>query len=346
MKRKAKMRIVRDSMTPTEPSATVCWAPEDRKVLRRLVGGYLLTTLLPRRLDSWLVPKLIRMKVPATRFEPWPGMTEVERRMRFVLEPHRPALDFRALAAHFDEMRVELDWLRARSLHLRGPHVDTTVEGREQLPGLGESPRAGEGVVLWGMSFCGTLVVKTALSRAGIPLVHLSGVGHGGSFPPTRFGLRIVSPLYCRAENRFLAERVLIPVDGSLGYLRTLIDRLERGHVVYLAGERRATRRNTRVPCLGRPTEFARGAPGLAYRTGSPLLPVTVYRTGVLSYRVVIEEPVDVDRSLPRDEFIHEAIVQFAERVGRNVLEHPSDWDWYRHTVPQWENETLGAGAA
>ncbi|MBT8336390.1 MAG: hypothetical protein KJO11_07285, partial [Gemmatimonadetes bacterium] len=271
------------------------------------------------------------------RRRPSRSVTELERRMRFALASLRPEFDFEALARQAAETLTELAWIRACALRGGPVPVETSVEGMGRI-GSG-------GSLLWGMSFCGTLVVKIALHRAGVPLVHLSAAGHGAAHPPTRLGLRIVSPLYCRAENRFLRERVVIPEDGSLGYLRTLMERLRSGAPVYIAGERRAPRRNTSALCLGRPTLFARGAPGLAHRSGVPLLPVTVYRVRPLHYRVVVEPPLDsaaapgVDDgpTLDRDAFVADAIRAFADRVSHNVLEHPADWDWYRHTVPEWE---------
>lgn len=301
---------------------------EDLRVLRKLVSDYVSTAWLPARLDRWLVPRKLRKEVPPERLEPWPGMTEVERRMRFVLEPLLPDLDFRAQAARHDELRVETRWLRARALHRSPLRVTTRVDGLEHVR---------RGALLWGMSFGGTLMVKVALARAGVPLVHLSAAGHGAADPATTVGLRVVSPLYCLAENRFLAERVVIPPDGSLTYMRTLIRRLEEGRVVYISGERLSARQNTIVPCLGRPTPYARGAPGIAHKTGAPLHPVAVFREGMLDYRAVIGEAIEADRSLPRGKFTEQATALFANRVERTVVAHPSDWEWYRHTVPLWE---------
>jgi hypothetical protein len=204
-----------------------------------------------------------------------------------------------------------------------------------------------KGALLWGMSFCGTLVVKIALHRAGHPLVHLSTEGHGGAEPLTRMGYTVVSPLYCVPENRFLRERVVIPLDGSLGYMRDLLTRLHDGLPVYIAGERLAPRRNTTAECLGRPTSFARGAPGLAYRTSAPLLPVSVYRDGPLRYRVVIEPAVPPpDPRQGRGSYVAGAVQAFADRVTRNVLEHPTDWDWFRHTIGEWRAQEPDAGAS
>ena len=88
------------------------------------------------------------------------------------------------------QMVFETRWLRWRALHRADPPVETAVDG---LPVLETALARGRGVILWGMEFCDTLVVKIALHRAGVRLVHLSFANHGLNAPPTRLGVRIVS---------------------------------------------------------------------------------------------------------------------------------------------------------
>ena len=113
-----------------------------------------------------------------------------------------------------------------RALHRKPVPIETAVDGVERLLMAQEG---GKGTILWGFSFCETLVVKIALHRAGVQLIQLSTVGHGVPSPPSEFGMRFVGPLFCKAENRFLAERVSIPADQSLGYLRFSVSRTARG---------------------------------------------------------------------------------------------------------------------
>ena len=132
-----------------------------------------------------------------------------------------------------------------------------------------------------------------------------------------------------------------MPVDGSLGYMRVLVQRLEENHCVYISGERLATRQNIRAPLLGREALFAPGAPGLAWKVKSVLLPVHVVRDAPLRYRVIIDTPVTPDPALGKNEFVDDAIRRFAERVGRRVAEHPAGWSWYGRSVESWR---AGAG--
>jgi lauroyl/myristoyl acyltransferase len=301
----------------------------DIRTLTSLCGGFVVTALLPRRIDHWAVPRTLA----SSRIirEPW--IRDIESRMRLALGPFLPAADFHRLAREYCRTLRENQWLRWRALHRATVPVGTAVDGADHVEA---ALTAGRGVILWGMSFCDTLVVKIALHRAGIRLVQLSTANHGAAAPPTWLGLRAVSPLHCAAENRFLAERVVMPADGSLGYMRQLIDRLERNHCVYIVGDRLATRENISAPLLGREAQFAPGAPGLAWKVGSRLLPVHVIREAPLRYRAVIDRAIDVDNSLARNAFIEDAVRRFAERLEQRVLESPSGWAWYSQIVAEW----------
>jgi hypothetical protein len=184
------------------------------------------------------------------------------------------------------------------------------------------------------MSFCGYLVPKIALDRAGARLVMLSAADHGAHYPPTRLGLAVVGPLFCAAENRYLAERVVIPPDRTLGYLRTLRARLEANRVVWIAGERTAPRGNVDQTVCGRAARFATGSASLAFSVGSRLLPVDVVREGPFRYRLRIDRPI-VPASADKDGYVTSAVAEFAARLEQRILEHPADWNWEVHLIEQ-----------
>jgi lauroyl/myristoyl acyltransferase len=117
--------------------------------------------------------------------------------------------------------------------------------------------------------------------------------------------------------------------------MRTLMDRLSQNACVYIEGERMATRKNVYADVFSRPVAFAPGAPGLAWKMGSALLPVHVVRQGILHYRVVIQEPIERGGSLEKNDFVVRSVRQFARRIEKRVLTHPQDWNWEAHTVRQ-----------
>ena len=82
------------------------------------------------------------------------------------------------------------------------------------------------------------LVTKMALHDAGYPVSHLSAFSRGfspnscWSWTRSRFGMKVLSPLRTRIEDRYLRERVVMPLDGGLRWMRTLTERLRAGGLV------------------------------------------------------------------------------------------------------------------
>ena len=304
----------------------------DLRSLMLLSSGYVATALVPPRFDAALVTQV--MSGPLLVRERWVRL--IAERMRVILQPLLPDADYHALATAYCRMFRENEWMRWRAMHGGVVPVSTTVVGSPHL----EAARArGRGVILWGMSFCETLVVKIGLQRSGVAVVHLSTANHGAAWPPTRLGLRLVAPLYTAAETPYLAERVVIPPNRSLGYMHALMDRLAANCCVSIAGDGVAQRQNVAARVLGRDAHFAPGAPGLAWKMGSALLPLHVVREAPLRYRVVIDGEIAVDRNLGKSAFIDRAVGEFARRLERRVLEHPADWAWYSHMVLAWMRE-------
>src|SRR5262245_59066092 len=150
-------------------------ALEDLRSFAALTGGYLATAVIPPRYDSVFVPGV----VSGALFVRHQWVCRIAERMRLVLAEALPNADFRAVAAEHCRMFRENQWMRWRAMHRRGVPVSTTLVGLEHL----ERVRArGRGVILWGMSFCETLVVKMGLHRAGVSLVHLSTAHHGAAW--------------------------------------------------------------------------------------------------------------------------------------------------------------------
>ena len=163
--------------------------------------------------------------------------------------------------------------------------------------------------------------------------MHLSDAAHGAP-SRSRLGLRWTAPLYCRAEEPYLADRIVIPLDGSLGYMRALLERLRQNAVVSIVGENRG-RNNAAVSILGREMELATGAPALAAKSGAALLTAHVVRLGSFHYRLVIHEPIEAERSSDRKEFVRQAAHEFARRLDARIAEHPVEWmGWLRKRYP------------
>ena len=297
----------------------------DLVLLGAFAAGFLLTLIVPRKLDSRFVERLAALFV----FLRKPAVYRLALQMQQIL-PGVGTEDSKKLAREHYCLRTELWWGRFRSLRRGGWRPEVVLRGESRLRA---ALKAGKGAILWRMWFCENPVTLQALARAGFSTVHLSAETHGAP-AASQVGLRWTAPLYVRAEEPYVAKRVVIPRDGSLGYMRELVSQLQQNACVSIVGENRG-RRNVAADFFGRRVEFALGAPSLAHRTGAALLTAYSVRRGVFHYEVIIDDPVDIDRTLDRRRFNESAVEEFASRLQKRVAEHPVEWQgWLRRTFP------------
>jgi len=200
-------------------------------------------------------------------------------------------------------------------------------------PQIRSALKAGRGAVFWCMRFGSDTVVKQGFHQIGLPLVHLSLAEHGAWGSRTTLATAVISPFFSRAEKPYLAGRVVIPVGGSLSYLQALRDHLRQNACISVFGNRTG-RQRVEVPFLTGHRKFATGAPSLAWAENSTLFSAYAIRAGPFRYRVVVDEPIPINRTLTRKEFLKKAVAEFARRMERLVEHHPADWlewaDWER----------------
>ncbi len=237
--------------------------------------------------------------------------------------------DWESLAREFYRMSVESAWGRVRAVYRGGWKPEIRLEGLERLE---EALARGRGVILWRLRFCSSLVTKMALARAGVPVVHLSRWSHG-TWGDTHVARSVLFPLFRRTEDLHLAGRIVIPRGESLAYMKRLVDHLEGGGVLSIFGDYPA-RQTVATRVFGTEASFARGAPSLAWKVGSALLPTVSVREGSGRYRVLIDPPIDVARTgagkSGRDAFVEEAVQQFGQRLDTMLVRYPGSWE-------QWE---------
>lgn len=221
----------------------------------------------------------------------------------------------------------EARMLNERALVLRGA-LFPFWRRRVRLAGI-EHVRAGlaagHGVILWTQPCLGsTVAVKVALFGAGFPLAHLTRPGHGFSSHP--FGLRVASPFFRRAENRFLAERIVIDEARTVAPLRRMRALLGENRVVSITVTNTASSLRE-FPMCGGMVVLPDGPVELAARAGAVILPVFT----VGSRKVPV---VQVGPPLPIDGLNEEAVracqAAAVEWLASRIEEHPLDWIGWR----------------
>ncbi len=162
-----------------------------------------------------------------------------------------------------------------------------------------------------------------AFRKEGLSVSHLSTPTHG--FSSSRFGIRYLNRLQTVAEDRHLAERILLPVEGQNAALKVVVRRLRTNRVVSITAQR-GTGRTVDAPFLDGTLTLAPGAPALAYMTGATLLPVFAFRDegGVID--VTVEPPIDVADGAPREVSVAEAVRAYGRMLEPYVLRYPGQW--------------------
>ncbi len=200
----------------------------------------------------------------------------------------------------------------------RAPEPDIRVEGGESVAA---ALAAGRGAIFWVAPMAhASLVTKMAWHRQGWKVSHLSRYSHGGS--SSRLGARLLNPLVCRVEDRYLAERVRMERDEPPAVaVRALRRRLRENRLVSitaLAGRGE----NARPPFLGTRIRLSLGPPRLAAGLKTALLPVFCWREEANRFVVRIDPPLPLDG---RPEVAAEA---FARALGALVERYPAQIAW------------------
>ena len=252
--------------------------------------------------------------------------------MQQYLGPIRDEQGYRALFAEHLKRRHENALGRSLDTHRRTWRPSVTLEGANYLQhALGR----GMGAILWGMSFCGPVVPKMGLFQAGFPVTQLSTAHHPG-FARTLAATRVLNKWALKSENKYLSDRVLVPVEVSsrVSLMNTLAERLRNNACASITGDPR-TSGGVEVEFFGTTRRFATGAPRLAQSTGAALLTLYSYRTSSFQYRVVVEPPIALEPASDRaGQRI--AVERFASRLEHHVKAHPADWDNWSHSAPSW----------
>ncbi|MGH2344552.1 MAG: lysophospholipid acyltransferase family protein [Chloroflexota bacterium] len=88
------------------------------------------------------------------------------------------------------------------------------------------------------------------------------------------------------------------------------------------------------VPLFGRLAPFPAGPARLAHRTGAPILVVGSVRQPDQSYRLELQPPIRVDRSLPAEQAIPVATRAMVAGFERLIAAYPDQWYPYRPVWP------------
>lgn len=303
---------------------------DDARQALRLLTGYVGTTLIPRGASHSVLDWIDRKNEVRVRRRIRKGSERIVPRVKTVLGDRYTDESIGDIVAEYYRIKLEDQWARGWASHWPDWPVKTEVVNLHHLE---EAQRQGQGVVLWGMPFCGVLFPKIALSRAGVCLTQLSLFDHGKSFHNTLIGNRVRQPLYWLPENQFLNERIVIPESGPRSYLFRIGAVLKDKGCIWIAGLGAPDQRNLTIKMLGRQASLPAGAPTIALRNNAALIPTHTRRLGKLHYQVVLSEPIDLDVGDNRRAAVQRIVQNYADMFEAQLLEQPGAWGWSHDPV-------------
>jgi KDO2-lipid IV(A) lauroyltransferase len=192
-----------------------------------------------------------------------------------------------------------------------------TLEGWEHLD---EAERLGKGLFL--------LTAHLGFWELSPPLI---GLTRG----PMSFVVRPADNPFLDRELRAMRERFGNTVIPKHGAARRMLEVMrDRGRLGILIDQRVQEREGIAVPFFGRPALTSPILARLSLRSGTPVVPLTVYPEPGGRYRVVVREPILPPAGESGDEAVVALTRRYLEVAEEDIREHPAMWLWMHR---RWE---------
>jgi KDO2-lipid IV(A) lauroyltransferase len=115
----------------------------------------------------------------------------------------------------------------------------------------------------------------------------------------------------------------------SAASVRQVVKALRSGRVLGVLADQDSTRvRGVFVNFFGKPARTPVGPALLAYKTGSPIVPMAMVREGDDKYRIIVKEPVKLALSGDKDKDLVETTQRYTQVLESIIREYPSQWLW------------------
>ncbi len=232
-----------------------------------------------------------------------------------------------ARAVRLHAARQVHDWLRLARVDPADPASGRWIEEEVELDAsfaILERERArGRGLLIVTAHIGDWELLAARLTRAG---VRGSVVGYErANDPAARFFARMRAACGVRTIRQSANAREALALLRSGAHLGLLTD-LE---VRRLHGEF--------VPFLGHPALTLTAPAALARAAGLPLLPaVCIFDAQRQRWRLRFEEPLELDRRLPREAARSDLLARQNEVFGRWIRAQPEQWAWHQ---PRWRTQ-------
>jgi KDO2-lipid IV(A) lauroyltransferase len=198
------------------------------------------------------------------------------------------------------------------------------VEGAERLQAIRDG---GGPVVFISGHFSSMETMSAVIVHAGIPC-QITYRALNNPYVDARFR---------KARFRY-GVRMFAPKGGSGA--RELLRALDRGESVALMNDQKFNG-GVAAPFFGVTAYTAPGPSTFALRYGVPLQPMSVQRTGVGRFKVIVHDPIHLADTGDRTADIEAGVRQVNAFIEDRIRERPTEWFWVHK---RWPNEHYKKG--
>ena len=118
--------------------------------------------------------------------------------------------------------------------------------------------------------------------------------------------------------------------------LRQMLTCLRKNEIVCLMSDERKKGSDVIVDFFGQPALTATGPATLALKTGAPIVPIFIVRTGKQSHTIFIEPQMDVAREGDPTQSIVAVTATYTKIIEDYVRAYPEQWFWFKN---RWAKE-------
>jgi KDO2-lipid IV(A) lauroyltransferase len=224
------------------------------------------------------------------------------------------------LDAMWDNMgRTFAEIPHLKSLRCYEPESRIEVIGAERLDAVRES---GKPAVFISGHFANWEVMAMAIVQRGVDCAITYRAANNPYFDEQ-----------IKTVRRAYGVDTLTPKAGPRG-AKQLLEHLAAGRSVALMNDQKFNE-GIEAEFFGRPAMTAPGPTRLAMRSGAPLIPMSVARTGGAHFRVTVHAPIPVAETGARNADIKATVARINRFIEDRIRETPPDWFWLHRRFPK-----------
>ncbi len=122
-----------------------------------------------------------------------------------------------------------------------------------------------------------------------------------------------------------------IPINKWREALREILGCLRKNEVVCFLNDERKKGSDVEVDFFGRPALTATGPAVISLKTGAPIIPIFIVRTGEDSHTILIEPQLEVNHRGDISDTVTTVIAACTKIIEKYVRMYPEQWFWFKN---------------